>query len=196
MTLDTAQTITDVKTFQGNKVISFKQTRTTDKPGFTIYTSGSKELATFEFRPNTVNSYPLLYLGQWKTDADSVVQPLYVGFRLFDNSISDPAAYNLLAPLARDARNDFNLTGTHQHFYLPLGFKNGSTMVTTTSNGVVDLSTLMPSSSVDQTYNASSTNAQSGVAIEGMMTTKFQVVDELPANPQSGVFYFIKEPQS
>ena len=46
---------------------------------------------------------------------------------------------------------------------------------------------------VDQTYNASSANAQSGVAIEGMMTTKFQVVDVLPQNPVSGVFYFIKE---
>ena len=46
---------------------------------------------------------------------------------------------------------------------------------------------------VDQTYNASSANAQSGVAIEGMMTTKFQVVDALPQNPVSGVFYFIKE---
>ena len=46
---------------------------------------------------------------------------------------------------------------------------------------------------VDQTYNVSSANAQSGVAIEGMMTTKFQVVDSLPANPTSGVFYFIKE---
>ena len=46
---------------------------------------------------------------------------------------------------------------------------------------------------VDQTYNGTSTNAQSGTAIEGMMTAKFQVVDSLPSNPTAGVFYFIKE---
>ena len=45
----------------------------------------------------------------------------------------------------------------------------------------------------DTTYNASSTNAQSGTAIEGMMSAKFQVVDSLPENPTAGVFYFIKE---
>ena len=61
----------------------------------------------------------------------------------------------------------------------------------TTGMGVILNKPTIPT--VDQTYNASSANAQSGVAIEGMMTTKFQVVDELPANPVSGVFYFIKE---
>ena len=62
-----------------------------------------------------------------------------------------------------------------------------------TSGSYTDLSKKPVIPVVDQTYNALSNNAQSGVAIEGMMTTKFQVVDSLPQNPVSGVFYFIKE---
>jgi hypothetical protein len=150
VTTNTEQNITGIKTFVGDKRINFKQGSSTQKLGFTMYDSTGKEACSFEYRPNTINTYPLLYLGQYRDGRAAFASsytssPVYVGFRNYELSNDVSAAYMLVAPLARDAQTPFSLTSTYQTFYLPLGVTDGTTMVTTNSTGVLDISSLIPS---------------------------------------------------
>lgn len=143
VTTDTDQDITGTKTFIGEKKIKFKQSASGNKLGFTLYDNDNKEAAAFEYRPNTINSYPLMYLGQYigSGGVSYVSTPIYVGFRCYDNAYN--ASYNLVAPLAKDARSSFSLDRNYKTFYLPLGITDGNTTVTTGSNGVLDISSLL-----------------------------------------------------
>lgn len=142
VTTDTAQNITGVKTFVGQKMIAFKQSTSSNKLGFTLYNNNNVEKGYLEFNPtNTIDGAPLMTLGNYATAAAGIT---HVGFRKYSSVSGASGAYNLLAPLISNAKTPFNLTTTYTNFYLPLGFTNGTTMVTTANTGVVDLSSLLP----------------------------------------------------
>ena len=142
VTTDTAQNITGVKTFVGQKMIAFKQSTSSNKLGFTLYNNNNVEKGYLEFNPtNTIDGAPLMTLGNYATAAAGIT---HVGFRKYSSVSGASGAYNLLAPLISNARTPFNLTTTYTNFYLPLGFTNGTTMVKTANTGVVDLSSLLP----------------------------------------------------
>lgn len=149
VTTDTAQEITGEKTFVGEKKLKFKQSGNSSKIGFTLYNSAStnNELATFEFRPNTYTvdsvQHPLMYIGHYRTTstANAGVPQTVIGFRQYDQANS--AAYHLFAPLPEEAKTPFSLTTSFQNYFIPLGFKNGSTMIKTDNTGVADFSDVL-----------------------------------------------------
>ena len=142
VTTDTAQNITGVKTFVGQKMIAFKQSTSSNKLGFTLYNNNNVEKGYLEFNPtNTIDGAPLMTLGNYATSTTAIT---HVGFRKYSSVSGASGAYNLLAPLISNAKTPFNLTTTYTNFYLPLGFTDGTTMVTTANTGVVDLSSLLP----------------------------------------------------
>ena len=143
-----AQDITGQKNFIGDKGIKFSQKTSSNKPGFVIYAvdtaNTTTEAATFEFRPNTFTidsvQHPLLYLGHYRTStiANKGIPQTVVGFRQYDQK--NAAAYHYLMPLPEKAKTPFSLTTSFKDYYAPMGFKNGSTMITADDTGVVDLS--------------------------------------------------------
>lgn len=150
VTTDTSQDITGTKTFVGEKKIKFKQSSDSNKLGFTLYNSAStnNEIATFEFRPNTYTdsssvSHPLLYIGHYRNTntANAGVAQTMVGFRQYDQK--GAAAYHYLMPLPAEAKTPFSLTTSFKNYFAPLGFKNGSTMITTDNTGVADFSSVL-----------------------------------------------------
>jgi hypothetical protein len=147
VTTNTNQNITAQKTFVGNKLISFKQSSSRDKLGFTLYNNSGTEKGYLEYNPsNTVDSAPLMTLGNYATTSEGVT---HVGFRKYDSNSG--GAYNLLAPLVSNAKTPFNLTNSYTNFYLPLGFTDGTTTVKAANTGMVDLSSIIPSTSGFQT---------------------------------------------
>lgn len=151
VTTDTLQDITAQKTFVGDpnnskKSIKFKQHDNASKVGFVVVNSAStnNELASFELRPNTFTidnvQHPLLYFGHYRTTniANAGVPQTVIGFRQYDQS--NAAAYHYLIPLPEKAKTPFSLTTSFKDYYAPMGFKNGSTMITADDTGVVDLS--------------------------------------------------------
>ena len=142
VTLTTSQQITGEKTFIGEKRIKFKQAKSLNKLGFTLYDSNNAEKGYLEFNPsNKIDNAPLMALGNYATTDNTVTQ---VGFRRYSSVLNANGAYNLLTPLIADARTPFSLTTTYKNFYLPLGFTDGTTTVTTSKSGMVDLSSLIP----------------------------------------------------
>ena len=151
VTTDTEQTISGKKIFayagsSSNKAIEFKQTSDSSKVGFVVKNSAAtnNELATFEFRPNTFTidgvKHPLLYFGHYRNTntANAGVPQTVIGFRQYDQL--NAAAYHYLIPLPEKAKTPFSLTTSFKDYYAPIGFKNGSTMITADNTGVVDLS--------------------------------------------------------
>lgn len=151
VTTNTKQEITGNKTFIGSSSISekpiiFKQVNDNHKIGFVCRNTAStnNELATFEFRPNTFTidnvKHPLLYFGHYRTTntANAGVPQTVIGFRQYDQK--NAAAYHYLMPLPEKAKTPFSLTKSFKDYYAPMGFKNGSTMITADDTGVVDLS--------------------------------------------------------
>ncbi len=150
VTTDTEQTISGRKIFtysaNSGKAIEFKQTSNTAKVGFSIKNSAetNNELASFEFRPNTFTidavQHPLLYFGHYRSTAiaNAGVPQTVIGFRQYDQL--NAAAYHYLMPLPEKAKTPFSLTTSFKDYYAPIGFKNGSTMITADNTGVVDLS--------------------------------------------------------
>jgi hypothetical protein len=164
VTTNTDQNITGTKTFVGQKKIGFKQSASNNKLGFTLYDNNNVEKGYLEFNPtNTIDGAPLMTLGNYASSTSGITQ---VGFRRYSSVSGASGAYNLLTPLIADAKSPFSLTTTYTNFYLPLGFTDGTNTVLTSKSGLVDLSSILPSGvTVDQTYDATSANAQSGVAI-------------------------------
>lgn len=144
VTTDTAQSITETKTFVGTKKIAFKQSANSDKLGFTLFMANNTERGYLEFNPtNTVDGVAgLMTLGNYATSAGAIT---HVGFRRYSNVSGASGAYNLLTPLIADARTPFNLTTSYTNFYLPLGITDGTTMVKTDKRGVLDISPLLSS---------------------------------------------------
>lgn len=197
VTTNTDQNITGTKTFVGQKKIGFKQSASNNKLGFTLYDNNNVEKGYLEFNPsNTVDGVPLMTLGNYATASGGLT---HVGFRKYSNISGASGAYNLLAPLVSKAKSPFSLTTTYTNFYLPLGFTNGTTTVKTANTGMVDLSPILPTNvlpsqtgqsgkflttdgtnpswatvsvTVDQTYDPTSTNAQSGVALSEVFNEK------------------------
>ena len=130
VTTNTAQNITAVKTFVGEKRIYFKQSSATDKLGFTLTTSSNTELATFEYRPNTVDTKALLCVAA-KDD--------YVGFRYWGFP-----SVNIIAPKISTSGN----------YYIPVNITDGSTTVTANDKGTVNISSLLSSALPTQTGNS------------------------------------------
>ena len=151
VTTKTRQEITGNKTFIGSintneKPIIFKQANDNHKIGFVCRNTASinNELATFELRPNTFTidnvQHPLLYFGHYRNTqtANAGVPQTVIGFRQYDEY--NGAAYHYLIPLPEKAKTPFSLTTSFKDYYAPMGFKNGSTMITADNTGVVDLS--------------------------------------------------------
>ena len=151
VTTDTRQDITGNKTFTGGintneKPIIFKQVNNSHKIGFVCRNSAAtnNEVASFEFRPNTFTidnvQHPLLYFGHYRSTsiANAGVPQTVIGFRQYDQL--NAAAYHYLLPLPEKAKTPFSLTTSFKDYYAPMGFKNGSTMITADDTGVVDLS--------------------------------------------------------
>lgn len=147
VTTNTTQDITAQKTFVGQKLLNFKQSTSSSKLGFTLYNNSGTEKGYLEYNPsNTVDSAPLMTLGNYTTTSAGVT---HIGFRKYDSYSG--GAYNLLAPLVSNAKTPFNLTSTYKNFYLPLGFTDGTTTVLTANTGMVNLSSIIPSTSEFQT---------------------------------------------
>lgn len=142
VTTDTAQNITGVKTFVGQKTINFKQSAANNKLGFTLYGNTGTERGYLEFNPQyTVDSINgLLTLGNYATSAQALTQ---LGFRRFSSVAGQDGAYNLLVPMIADAKQPFSLTDSYTNFYLPLGVTDGTTMVTTDRRGVLNIGSLI-----------------------------------------------------
>ena len=149
VTTSTDQNVSGIKTFVGEKRIKFKQQLNSNKLGFTMQNTAlsNNELATFELRPKTFTidgvQHPLLYLGHYRNTsvADAGVPQTVIGFRQYDET--NAAAYHYLMPLPDKAKTPFSLTKSFKDYYAPMGFKNGSTMVTADETGVVDLSSVL-----------------------------------------------------
>lgn len=178
LTTNTAQDVSGRKTFLGEKAIYFKQIATSNKLGFTLYNPSNTELGALEYRPNTIGSASLLALNCPQATGG------YVGFRYWGTP-----AVNIIAPKVATAGN----------YYIPTHITNGTSTVTASNNGTVNISTLLPTvgngtitinqggtqkgtftvnqsgdttinldaggGTVDQTFDGTSANAQSGVAI-------------------------------
>ena len=166
VTTDTAQNITGVKTFVGQKMIGFKQSASGNKLGFTLYNNNNVEKGYLEYNPsNLIDNVPLMTLGNYATATTGLT---HVGFRKYSSISGASGAYNLLAPLISDARTPFNLTTTYTNFYLPLGFTDGNTTVLTAKTGLVDLSSLLPSLSG---YATEAWVGQQGYALASSLST-------------------------
>lgn len=192
VTTDTAQDISGRKTFLGEKAIYFKQQATSNKLGFTLYNPSNTELAALEYRPNTISGASLLALNCPQTTGG------YVGFRYWGTP-----AVNIVAPKVATAGNYFMAThitdGTNTVTANNQGTVNISTLLPDVSNFVTNTSlattlanyvtnsaltttladyallTDIPTvPTTDQTYDGTSANAQSGVAIQGELSTNYQ----------------------
>ena len=145
VTTNTTQNITSEKTFVGSKKISFKQSLSNDKLGFTLYDNNNNEKGYLEYNAvsdNKVNGKALLTLGNYAGSSASNV--VYTGFRRLSRESGKNGAYNLLTPLIEDAKTPFNLTSdsVYENFYFPLGFTDGTNTVVTAKTGMVDLTQL------------------------------------------------------
>ena len=147
VTTNTEQTISGKKIFKNSdKPIEFKQNANNSKVGFSIKNTAdtNNEVASFEFRPNTFIidgvQHPLMYFGHYRNTntANAGVPQTVIGFRQYDQL--NAAAYHYLMPLPEKAKTPFSLTTSFKDYYAPMGFKNGSTMITADNTGVVDLS--------------------------------------------------------
>lgn len=153
VTTNTEQTISGRKVFtytaSSGKAIEFKQTNDSAKVGFSIKNSAStnNEVASFEFRPNTFTidgvQHPLMYFGHYRNNntANAGVPQTVIGFRQYDQK--NAAAYHYLMPLPEKAKTPFSLTTSFKDYYAPMGFKNGSTMITADNTGVADFSSVL-----------------------------------------------------
>lgn len=121
VTTNTAQNISGRKTFLGEKAIYFKQNVSTDKLGFTLYSSNNTELGALEYRPNTINGNALLALNCSQSGSN------YVGFRYW-------SGINIVAP--RPTTNGI--------YYIPVNVTDGTNTVTANNNGTLNISSLLP----------------------------------------------------
>lgn len=161
VTTNTAQDITARKTFFGDKAIYFKQNTSSNKLGFTLYDNNNKEVGALEFRPNSINGTPILTLNSPSPLASGTSRGnSYVGFRYWDNSL------NILAPYSNNLYN--------KNLFIPVTFTNGTTTVESTStDGSVDISSLLPTKTSDLTNDSEyiTNTALTGYATESYVDT-------------------------
>ena len=165
VTTNTAQDISGVKTFLGEKAIHFKQSTTTDKLGFTLYNTSNAELGAFEYRPNTINSGALLNINVPYSSSD------YVGFRYWGTAV------NIIAPKVSTAGN----------YYIPTHITNGNTTVTANSNGIINISSLISGGgAVIDDNTPSTTTVYSSRKTQDLINALVARIEELEANINGG----------
>jgi hypothetical protein len=165
----TKQVIDSPKTFVGNKRLNFRQGTSSDKLGFTLYNSDEKEVGGFEWRPDTIDGKPLMSLQHYVNAANmSIIPQSYLGFRQTQGNNK----YHLVAPIPANVATIETITSSnYKNFFMPLVFKNGSNKIYTDCTGLVDLSTLVSSTT-------------SGLKIE--------VVASMPASPDANTIYIVQ----
>lgn len=148
-----AQSITGMKTFVGNKLVNFQQRQNNDKLGFTYKARDNKELAYFEY--NADNGIRGFYLGNYFKETANQYKT-QIGFQIQDISAAVDFAYHLIAPMAENIvadnselkKNYSSNSGAAKikNFFLPLYFVNGDRKVTASEGGTVDLGALFATS--------------------------------------------------
>lgn len=136
VTTDTAQTVSGNKTFSGTTTFSgsvntvvftgrnpIKMKSSDSTTGFTFFNSSDAEKAYVQY--NQTNN--ALYLGKWHSDAKT-------GFL---NETTNNTVQEIYVPD----------TGTTGQWYIPIKITDGTNTVIANSNGTVDISTLLPSTS-------------------------------------------------
>lgn len=116
------ENITGVYNFVGQKKITFSQSTSSDKVGFTCFNASNTEIGALEYRPSTIGNGALLNLNT-QYSANN-----YVGFRYWGTAV------NIVAPKVSTAGS----------YYIPTHITNGSSTVTASNTGTVDISTLLP----------------------------------------------------
>ena len=169
----TKQLIYGPKTFIGDKRINFRQGTSTNKLGFTLYDVNEKEVGGLEWRPDTIGGRSLLSLQQYIGTTGNKfegVEMSYLGFRLTERT---KGKYHLITPLPSyvNTIETINVGNNYRNFFFPLVFKNGSNKIYTDCTGLVDLSTLV----------SSSTNG-----------LKIEVVASMPASPDENCIYIVQ----
>lgn len=131
VTTDTAQDITGIKTFIGEKRILFKPSASSDKLGFTTYLNNNTELGFLESR----TADKILALGAKITVGTTNNR---VAFRYYSGN--NNTTYNLIAP---DGISKYNAIGAGDK-YIPIAFTNGTTTISSNAGGLVNISSLLP----------------------------------------------------
>lgn len=149
VTDNTAQYITGVKTFVGDKKIKFKQSTSTDRLGFTGYDADNNELGYLETRAvdNYFNNKTSNVLGIWDASTTYSIDK-YVGFKYYKTKGSDNNMHVISVAVPPLYDNTSYSSGSSIR-YIPIDFKNGNTSVRSDSAGVVDLSSLIPTATSD-----------------------------------------------
>lgn len=142
VTLATNQNnITGEKTFVGDKRIKFKGVNASSKLGFTMYDQNNAEVGFLE-ATGQGNASKKNLLGIYD-NSGSATRTNYLGFQYYNThpgSGGGTIAYNLVAPpLYR------GVTSVNSYAYIPVEFTDGDTTVKAGTDGIVDISTLLPS---------------------------------------------------
>ena len=186
-----AETIAGNKTFSNDVVINggklsilgstklnLTQSSSTDKPGFTVYDNNSREVAGFQWRPNTIDTDGLLWLGHYNNT--STLNQTYIGFRNYTSARNShsAASYHLVCPLPFNADDEQKLhsyiTGNTFHtFFFPLGFTDGTHTVLVPNNGLLNISNIAVTSS----------------STPGL---KIEVVSSMPQSPDKNTLYIVQ----
>lgn len=122
VTTNTDQTISNRKTFLGEKAIYFKQNTTTNKLGFTLFNPSDTELGALEYRPNTISGSALFNLNTAYSNS------CYLGFRYWGASNTTT---NIIAPKKNG------------NFYIPIEITDGTNTATADNTGTLDITTIM-----------------------------------------------------
>ena len=204
VTTNTDQDITGTKTFVGQKKIAFKQSSANDKLGFTLFDGSGAEKGYLEYNPsNKVDNVPLMTLGNYATASGSLTHVGFRkysnlagadgAYNLLAPLISDAripfsltTTYsNFYLPLGFTNGTDTVLTAKSGMVDIStLISGKQDTLVSGTNIKTINNESLLGSGnitiegggtiSVDQVYDGTSQNAQSGVAMEGELTTHYQ----------------------
>ena len=155
VTTNTQQNITGEKTIVGDKKLILKQNSATDKTGFTLYSYNNRQQGALELRPNTINGAPLLTLNSPGASGGAYNnETSYLGFRYWTPT------KNLIFPIPSNINTNIRTSG-EQTFYFVLGVTDGTNYVTTSSDGVVNISSLLPTvPTIATSVDSTSTNSE------------------------------------
>lgn len=155
VTTDTAQNITANKTFtakidvvnteKGIQLHSGINNSSSSKLGFTLFNSiagvSSNEVGFLESNTNTAaNNGHSTLLGYYNTSRDTNYSDWDLGFAYngYSTIQSRAVAYKLVIP------NQYNLNNYSTKRYIPIDFTNGSNTVRAGGDGIVNISSLLP----------------------------------------------------
>lgn len=132
VTTNTAQNITAVKTFLGDKLISFKMASSNQKLGFTCYDNSGKEIGYLESRIKS--NIPQMSIGMYNTQSSSYDRKLQLSYQ--SNNGGTIYNYNLVCPT--------RLQKNGNDVYMPVSFTaTSATAVEATNTGSVDLTSII-----------------------------------------------------